>query len=71
MEDSMAETGKRRISILGSTGSIGQSIRSTSLNQLGGREAFEIAAITGTRATSRCWPSQAKACGASRGRHRQ
>lgn len=42
----MAETGKRRISILGSTGSIGVNTLDV-VNQLGGREAFDVVAITG------------------------
>ena len=42
----MAETGRRRISILGSTGSIGVNTLDV-VNQLGGREAFEVVAVTG------------------------
>jgi 1-deoxy-D-xylulose 5-phosphate reductoisomerase len=42
----MAETGRRRISILGSTGSIGVNTLDV-VNQLGGREAFDVVAVTG------------------------
>ncbi|MFB9947868.1 1-deoxy-D-xylulose-5-phosphate reductoisomerase [Rhizobium puerariae] len=42
----MAGTGKRRLSILGSTGSIGVNTLDV-VDQLGGREAFEVVAITG------------------------
>jgi 1-deoxy-D-xylulose-5-phosphate reductoisomerase len=62
MEDSMAETGKRRISILGSTGSIGVNTLDV-VNQLGGREAFEVVAITGNSNIA-LLANQAKACGA-------
>lgn len=62
MEDSMAETGKRRISILGSTGSIGVNTLDV-VNQLGGREAFEVVAITGNSNIA-LLADQAKACGA-------
>jgi 1-deoxy-D-xylulose-5-phosphate reductoisomerase len=58
----MAELGKRRISILGSTGSIGVNTLDV-VNQLGGRDAFEIAAITGN-ANIALLAEQAKACGA-------
>jgi 1-deoxy-D-xylulose-5-phosphate reductoisomerase len=58
----MAEIGKRRISILGSTGSIGVNTLDV-VNQLGGRDAFEIAAITGN-ANIALLAEQAKACGA-------
>ncbi|KAB1088400.1 1-deoxy-D-xylulose-5-phosphate reductoisomerase [Neorhizobium galegae] len=58
----MAETGKRRISILGSTGSIGVNTLDV-VNQLGGREAFEIVAITGNSNIA-LLADQAKACGA-------
>ncbi|MCK8781248.1 1-deoxy-D-xylulose-5-phosphate reductoisomerase [Rhizobium sp. NTR19] len=42
----MAETGRRRISILGSTGSIGVNTLDV-VNQLGTREAFDVVAVTG------------------------
>jgi 1-deoxy-D-xylulose-5-phosphate reductoisomerase len=42
----MAETGRRRISILGSTGSIGVNTLDV-LAQQGGRDAFDLVAITG------------------------
>ncbi|CAN7513342.1 1-deoxy-D-xylulose-5-phosphate reductoisomerase [Neorhizobium sp. LjRoot104] len=58
----MAETGKRRISILGSTGSIGVNTLDV-VNQLGGREAFEVVAITGNSNIT-LLANQAKACGA-------
>lgn len=58
----MAETGKRRISILGSTGSIGVNTLDV-VNQLGGREAFEVVAITGNSNIA-LLADQAKACGA-------
>ncbi|WP_105385583.1 1-deoxy-D-xylulose-5-phosphate reductoisomerase [Neorhizobium alkalisoli] len=58
----MAETGKRRISILGSTGSIGVNTLDV-VNQLGGRDAFEVVAITGN-ANIQLLAEQAKSCGA-------
>ncbi|SFB24598.1 1-deoxy-D-xylulose 5-phosphate reductoisomerase [Rhizobium sp. NFR07] len=42
----MAEIGRRRISVLGSTGSIGVNTLDV-LQQLGGREAFDVVAVTG------------------------
>jgi 1-deoxy-D-xylulose-5-phosphate reductoisomerase len=42
----MAATGRRRISILGSTGSIGVNTLDV-VNQVGGKEAFEVVAVTG------------------------
>lgn len=61
-EDIMAGTGKRRISILGSTGSIGVNTLDV-VDQLGGREAFDVVAITGN-ANIALLAEQAKACGA-------
>ncbi|EUB97518.1 1-deoxy-D-xylulose 5-phosphate reductoisomerase [Rhizobium sp. CF080] len=58
----MADTGKRRISILGSTGSIGVNTLDV-VNQLGGRETFEVVAITGNSNIA-LLANQAKACGA-------
>ncbi|MBW6423877.1 1-deoxy-D-xylulose-5-phosphate reductoisomerase [Rhizobium sp. XQZ8] len=58
----MAETGKRRISILGSTGSIGVNTLDV-VNQLGGRDAFDVVAITGN-ANIALLAEQAKASGA-------
>ncbi|MGK6313228.1 1-deoxy-D-xylulose-5-phosphate reductoisomerase [Neorhizobium sp. DT-125] len=58
----MAGTGKRRISILGSTGSIGVNTLDV-VNQLGGREAFDVVAITGN-ANIALLAEQAKTCGA-------
>jgi 1-deoxy-D-xylulose-5-phosphate reductoisomerase len=46
VEDGMADIQRRRISILGSTGSIGVNTLDV-VAQLGGREAFDVAAITG------------------------
>lgn len=42
-----SETDKRRVTILGSTGSIGTSTLDV-IEQLGGRAAFEVAAVTGS-----------------------
>ncbi|MBB4568201.1 1-deoxy-D-xylulose-5-phosphate reductoisomerase [Rhizobium leucaenae] len=53
----------RRLTILGSTGSIGQNTLDV-IAQLGGREAFDIAAITGHDNID-LLASQAKACGAA------
>lgn len=58
----MADTGKRRISILGSTGSIGVNTLDV-VNQLGGRDAFDVVAITGN-ANIALLAEQAKASGA-------
>ncbi|WP_105372712.1 1-deoxy-D-xylulose-5-phosphate reductoisomerase [Neorhizobium huautlense] len=58
----MAETGKRRISILGSTGSIGVNTLDV-VDQLGGLDAFEVVAITGN-ANIPLLAAQAKSCGA-------
>ncbi|SME96585.1 1-deoxy-D-xylulose 5-phosphate reductoisomerase [Xaviernesmea oryzae] len=58
----MAGTGKRRISILGSTGSIGVNTLDV-VNQLGGRETFDVVAITGN-ANITLLAEQAKTCGA-------
>ncbi|WP_117195091.1 1-deoxy-D-xylulose-5-phosphate reductoisomerase [Rhizobium terrae] len=58
----MAETGKRRISVLGSTGSIGVNTLDV-VNQLGGRDAFEVVAITGN-ANVALLAEQAKTSGA-------
>ena len=58
----MAETGKRRISILGSTGSIGVNTLDV-VEQLGGLDAFEVVAITGN-ANIPLLAAQAKSCGA-------
>jgi 1-deoxy-D-xylulose-5-phosphate reductoisomerase len=59
----MADLGnKRRITILGSTGSIGVNTLDV-VNQLGGRDAFEVAAITGNSNIA-LLAEQAKACGA-------
>ena len=58
-------TGKkapRRLTILGSTGSIGQNTLDV-IAQLGGREAFDVAAITG-HDNVELLAEQAKACGA-------
>ncbi|WFU08486.1 1-deoxy-D-xylulose-5-phosphate reductoisomerase [Rhizobium sp. CB3090] len=53
----------RRLTILGSTGSIGQNTLDV-IAQLGGREAFDIAAITGHDNID-LLANQAKACGAA------
>jgi len=58
----MAGTGKRRISILGSTGSIGVNTLDV-VSQLGGRETFDVVAITGN-ANIALLAEQAKTCGA-------
>ncbi len=42
----MADTGKRTVSILGSTGSIGVNTVDV-IRQLGGRDRFDVVAITG------------------------
>ncbi|MDE1991260.1 MAG: 1-deoxy-D-xylulose-5-phosphate reductoisomerase [Rhizobiaceae bacterium] len=55
-------TAPRRLTILGSTGSIGQNTLDV-IAQLGGRDAFEIAAITGHDNID-LLADQAKACGA-------
>lgn len=52
---------KRRLTILGSTGSIGQNTLDV-VTQLGGREAFDIAAVTGHDNID-LLAQQAKACG--------
>lgn len=54
---------KRRLTILGSTGSIGQSTLDV-IAQLGGREAFEIAAVTG-HGNVELLARQALSCGAA------
>ena len=54
---------RRRLTILGSTGSIGQNTLDV-IAQLGGREAFDIAAITGHDNIG-LLAEQAKACGAA------
>jgi 1-deoxy-D-xylulose-5-phosphate reductoisomerase len=54
---------RRRLTILGSTGSIGQNTLDV-IAQLGGREAFDIAAITGHDNIA-LLAEQAKACGAA------
>ena len=54
---------RRRLTILGSTGSIGQNTLDV-IAQLGGREAFDIAAITGHDNIG-LLAEQAKACGAT------
>ncbi len=56
-------TARRRLTILGSTGSIGQNTLDV-IAQLGGREAFDIAAITGHDNIG-LLAAQAKACGAA------
>ncbi|MCZ3375858.1 1-deoxy-D-xylulose-5-phosphate reductoisomerase [Rhizobium sp. AG207R] len=56
-------TARRRLTILGSTGSIGQNTLDV-IAQLGGREAFDIAAITGHDNIG-LLATQAKACGAA------
>ena len=56
-------TARRRLTILGSTGSIGQNTLDV-IAQLGGREAFDIAAITG-HDNIELLAKQAKACGAA------
>jgi 1-deoxy-D-xylulose-5-phosphate reductoisomerase len=58
----MAEIERRRISILGSTGSIGVNTLDV-LQQLGGRDAFDVAAVTG-HSNIALLAEQAKACGA-------
>ncbi|MGO4437962.1 1-deoxy-D-xylulose-5-phosphate reductoisomerase [Rhizobium sp. RAF56] len=52
----------RRLTIFGATGSIGQNTLDV-LNQLGGRDAFEVVAITGNSNVG-LLAEQAKACGA-------
>lgn len=54
---------RRRLTILGSTGSIGQNTLDV-IAQLGGRDAFDIAAITGHDNIG-LLAAQAKACGAA------
>ncbi len=56
-------TARRRLTILGSTGSIGQNTLDV-IAQLGGREAFDIAAITG-HDNIELLAEQAKVCGAA------
>ncbi|MGN6776271.1 1-deoxy-D-xylulose-5-phosphate reductoisomerase [Rhizobium sp.] len=56
-------TARRRLTILGSTGSIGQNTLDV-IAQLGGRNAFDIAAITGHDNIG-LLAEQAKACGAA------
>jgi 1-deoxy-D-xylulose-5-phosphate reductoisomerase len=46
MENTMADSGKRTVSILGSTGSIGVNTVDV-IRQLGGRDRFDVVAITG------------------------
>jgi 1-deoxy-D-xylulose-5-phosphate reductoisomerase len=58
----MAEIERRRISILGSTGSIGVNTLDV-LQQLGGRDAFDVVAVTG-HSNIALLAEQAKACGA-------
>jgi 1-deoxy-D-xylulose-5-phosphate reductoisomerase len=58
----MAEIGRRRISILGSTGSIGVSTLDV-VTQLGGRDAFDVVAMTG-HSNIDLLARQARACGA-------
>ncbi|MDO1584067.1 1-deoxy-D-xylulose-5-phosphate reductoisomerase [Rhizobium oryzicola] len=58
----MADIGKRRISILGSTGSIGVNTLDV-VNQLGGQDSFEVVALTGN-ANVALLAEQAKGCGA-------
>ena len=58
----MAETGKRRITILGSTGSIGTNTLDV-VEQFGGRDAFEVVAVTGN-ANVELLARQAVTCGA-------
>lgn len=50
------ENAKRRLTILGSTGSIGTNTLDV-VERLGGRDSFEIVALTET-ATFRCWRSR-------------
>ena len=58
-----ASNARRRLTILGSTGSIGQNTLDV-IAQLGGRDAFDIAAITGHDNIG-LLAEQAKACGAA------
>ena len=58
-----ASKGRRRLTILGSTGSIGQNTLDV-IAQVGGRDAFDIAAITGHDNIG-LLAEQAKACGAA------
>ena len=58
-----ASKARRRLTILGSTGSIGQNTLDV-IAQLGGRDAFDIAAITGHDNIG-LLAEQAKACGAA------
>jgi 1-deoxy-D-xylulose-5-phosphate reductoisomerase len=58
----MAATGRRRISILGSTGSIGVNTLDV-VSQLGGRDAYEVVAITGNTNVA-LLAEQARNCGA-------
>jgi 1-deoxy-D-xylulose-5-phosphate reductoisomerase len=62
MEYGMADSGKRRISILGSTGSIGVNTLDV-VSQLGGQDAYEVVAITGNANIS-LLAEQARNCGA-------
>ncbi|MFT4183220.1 MAG: 1-deoxy-D-xylulose-5-phosphate reductoisomerase, partial [Rhizobium sp.] len=56
-------TARRRLTILGSTGSIGQNTLDV-IAQLGGRDAFDVAAITGHDNVD-LLAEQARACGAA------
>ncbi len=58
----MADTAGRRISILGSTGSIGVNTLDV-VEQLGGRDAFDVVAVTGNTNIT-LLAEQAKTCGA-------
>lgn len=58
-----SETTKRRVTILGSTGSIGTSTLDV-IGQLGGRDAFEVVAVTGS-GNIELLAKQAKAFGAA------
>jgi 1-deoxy-D-xylulose-5-phosphate reductoisomerase len=62
MENTMADTGKRTVSILGSTGSIGVNTVDV-IRQLGGRDSFDVVAITG-HSNIALLAEQAIACGA-------
>ncbi|MFD1327952.1 1-deoxy-D-xylulose-5-phosphate reductoisomerase [Mycoplana ramosa] len=57
-----SEANKRRVTILGSTGSIGKNTLDV-IEQLGGRDAFEVVAVTGS-ANIELLARQAKAVGA-------
>jgi 1-deoxy-D-xylulose-5-phosphate reductoisomerase len=58
----MGDNARRRISILGSTGSIGVNTLDV-VQQLGGTQAFDVVAVTGN-ANVRLLAEQAKSCGA-------